>query len=278
MAVLWPVLAELKRRRVFRVAAVYGGVAFVLTEIVGNTFSYLGIPDWFGTAIIVLLIAGFPLAVGLAWVFDITPEGIVRTKRTLRQAQGGDELLEAQGDGVAGMIQPGSGKPLTSNRALMVIAVLAVAFGVWGRWGAGRDDGADTGAVYVNSVAVLPFSVRGGSDYDYLGAGMVDLLSTKLDGAGSWRSVDPRAVLGLVDRQGGGAPDPERGRAIAEHLGAGLYVLGNIVAVGERLRLDASLYNSNRVLVSETLMMMKEHIIDTYGEMRFSMGFGCSGG
>ena len=81
-------LNELKRRRVFRVAAVYGGVAFVLTEIVGNTFSYLGIQDWFGTAIIVLLIAGFPVAVGLAWVFDITPEGIVRTKSTLRQDQG----------------------------------------------------------------------------------------------------------------------------------------------------------------------------------------------
>ncbi len=58
-------IAELRRRRVFRVAAFYGGIAFVITEIVANTFSYLGIPDWFGTAIIVLIIIGFPIAIGL---------------------------------------------------------------------------------------------------------------------------------------------------------------------------------------------------------------------
>ena len=50
---------------------------------------------------------------------------------------------------------------------------------------------------------------------------------------------------------------------------------GFLVAVNG---LTDSSQNSNRVTMSETVMMMKEHIIDTYGEMKFSMGFGCSGG
>ena len=107
-------LAELKRRRVFRVAAVYGGVAFVLFQIIDSIFQPLHIPEWIGSLIIILLLVGFPLAVGLAWVFDITPEGIVRTQGTTSAKQT---------------------KPLTGNRALIVIAVLAIAFGIWGRWG-----------------------------------------------------------------------------------------------------------------------------------------------
>ncbi len=73
-------IAELKRRRVFRVAAVYAGVAFIISEIVANTFEPLGIPDGFDTAVIVLLILGFPIVIALAWAFDITDEGIMRTK------------------------------------------------------------------------------------------------------------------------------------------------------------------------------------------------------
>src|SRR5438034_726195 len=42
--------------------------------------------------------------------------------------------------------------------------------------------------------------------------------------------------------------------------------------------LTDSLYNSNRVLVAETLMMMKEHVVDTYGEIKYTVGNGCSGG
>ena len=96
MASLSSLLAELKRRRVFRVAAFYGGIAFVIVQIIDGAFSYLHIPEWFGTAIIVLLLIGFPIAIGLAWAFDITPEGIVRTEGAKREA------LEAIATGKAG--------------------------------------------------------------------------------------------------------------------------------------------------------------------------------
>ncbi len=227
-------IAELRRRRVFRVAAFYGGIAFVIVQIIDGTFEVMGIPAWVSRLVITLLALGFPVAMGLAWVFDITPEGIVRTKDTLR---------EPPGDGV-GTVQTGSGKPFTSNRALVAVTILAIAFGIWGRWGGeGKYESSVTGAEFVKSVAVLPFSVQGAEEYAYLGAGMVDLMSTKLDGGGDWRSIDPRAVLGYLDQRGATKSDPEQGRDIARYFDADLFVLGNIVAVGARLHLDASLYD-----------------------------------
>ena len=72
-------LAELKRRRVFRVAIVYAGVTFVIIQIIDGAFPAMHIPDWVGSLVVTLLLLGFPIAVGLAWAFDITEKGVVRT-------------------------------------------------------------------------------------------------------------------------------------------------------------------------------------------------------
>ena len=66
-------IAELRRRRVFRVAAFYGGIAFVIVQIIDGTFEVMGIPAWVSRLMITLLALGFPVAMGLAWIFDITP-------------------------------------------------------------------------------------------------------------------------------------------------------------------------------------------------------------
>jgi DNA-binding SARP family transcriptional activator len=95
------------------------------------------------------------------------------------------------------------------------------------------------------TIAVLPFAIRGDPRFAYLGQGMVDLLATKLDGAGEVRTVDPRALLHFVQRETGtqpGALGPEDGRAVARHFGAGRYLLGAIVEAGGRLEASASLY------------------------------------
>ncbi|MGW8282747.1 MAG: hypothetical protein ACWGON_05565, partial [Gemmatimonadota bacterium] len=71
--------AELKRRRVFRVMAVYGGSAFAVLEAVDLISSGLPIPQTSRSVLTVLVLAGFPIAVVLSWVFDITPGGVRRT-------------------------------------------------------------------------------------------------------------------------------------------------------------------------------------------------------
>jgi tetratricopeptide (TPR) repeat protein len=93
-------------------------------------------------------------------------------------------------------------------------------------------------------IAVFPFAVHGGPSADYLGEGLVDLLSNNFDGAGVLRSVDPHALLSLVRREGHGRLDPMRAEALAHHFGAELFVLGNVVDCAGRLRAGASLYRS----------------------------------
>jgi len=71
-------IAELKRRNVFRVGAAYGIVAWVLIEVAHTAFPTLQLPDWTTTLVTVLLIMGFPVALVIAWAFELTPEGIKR--------------------------------------------------------------------------------------------------------------------------------------------------------------------------------------------------------
>ena len=93
-------------------------------------------------------------------------------------------------------------------------------------------------------IATMPFTVRGTEELAYLGEGMVNLLGTKLDGAGDLRSVDSRALLGRVERTAPGPLDPDEAAEIAQAFGAGLYVQGEVVGAGDRLRIDAVLYAS----------------------------------
>ena len=72
--------AELKRRNVFRVMAVYGAVGFVLLQVVELLVPALLLPDWTFRFIALLLLVGFPIAVILAWAFEMTPSGIQRTE------------------------------------------------------------------------------------------------------------------------------------------------------------------------------------------------------
>jgi tetratricopeptide (TPR) repeat protein len=95
-------------------------------------------------------------------------------------------------------------------------------------------------------IAVLPFRIRGNPELAYLGEGMVSLLGRSLDQAGELRSVDARAVLSMLEQLGKGPLDPERAAAIAARLGAGRYILGDIIEVGGRLRYDAAAYDATR--------------------------------
>ena len=71
---------ELKRRKVFRVAAAYSIVAWLLIQIVDVVLPYFNAPQWAYQTIVLVLILGIPVVVVLAWAFDITPEGIRKTE------------------------------------------------------------------------------------------------------------------------------------------------------------------------------------------------------
>ena len=69
-------LGEIKRRKVFQVTAVYAVVAWLIIQIIDVVSEPLSLPGWIDTVVIVLLAVGFPIAVILAWAFDLTPEGV----------------------------------------------------------------------------------------------------------------------------------------------------------------------------------------------------------
>jgi tetratricopeptide (TPR) repeat protein len=102
-------------------------------------------------------------------------------------------------------------------------------------------------------LAVFPFSVRGETGFGYLGEGIVDLLARNLDGAGDLRTVDPGTVLSALGRTGDRSADMQRYRAVARRVGAGLYLLGSVNAIGGRLRMQAGLYQAGPDATSDAL-------------------------
>jgi hypothetical protein len=71
-------IAELKRRKVFRVGSIYLVLAWGASTGAAELFPAFGVPDWGVRAFVIAAFLGFPLAVALAWAYEITPEGVVR--------------------------------------------------------------------------------------------------------------------------------------------------------------------------------------------------------
>lgn len=71
--------AELQRRNVYRVAVAYGVVSWLLVQIATQVFPFFDIPGWAIRMIIVVLLLGFPVALIIAWIYELTPEGLQRT-------------------------------------------------------------------------------------------------------------------------------------------------------------------------------------------------------
>ena len=123
---------------------------------------------------------------------------------------------------------------------LVVLAASIGLLALWAVWHFQSRRSSPKVTAASTSVAVLPFRYRGSEQFRYLGDGMVELLSAKLDHAGELRAIDPRAIAGLG--AGENALDPEQGRLAAERLHAQHFVLGSIVEVGGKVQIDASLY------------------------------------
>src|ERR1700704_275264 len=74
---------ELKRRNVYKIAVAYAVVAWLLMQIATQIFPFFEIPNWAVRLVVLLLIIGFPVALILAWAFELTPEGIKRAEDVL---------------------------------------------------------------------------------------------------------------------------------------------------------------------------------------------------
>jgi eukaryotic-like serine/threonine-protein kinase len=102
-------VAELRRRRVFRVAAAYAVAGWVVVEAAATLIPHLLLPEWLVRAVIVIVLLGFPLALVLAWAYDITPAGI-RATGAAGDESGGEAPRDAADDDAFGDPTDGSGR------------------------------------------------------------------------------------------------------------------------------------------------------------------------
>src|SRR6266853_976751 len=72
--------AELKRRNVYKVAVAYAVVGWLLVQVATQVFPFFDIPNWAVRLIVLLIVIGFPIALVVAWAFELTPEGLKRTE------------------------------------------------------------------------------------------------------------------------------------------------------------------------------------------------------
>jgi adenylate cyclase len=213
-------LAELKRRKVFRVAAVYGAAAFVVIRAADIVFPSLSLPAWTVTLVVALALLGLPLALVLAWAFDATPEGVRRT-----EPASAHELA-------AIVAQPRARRWPAGIGALAGIALLAG--GTW--WTVGRGAGAPAAAY--DSIAVLPFvNLSGDPENEYFGDGLAEELLNALAGIEGLKVAARTSAFAFK----GTSTDV---RTIGDTLRVATVLEGSVRRSADRIRITAQLIDA----------------------------------
>lgn len=215
---------ELKRRNVFKVTAAYVVTGWLIVQVVDAAFPILLVPDWVSRVVVLLLIVGFPVALILAWAFELTPEGIKREKEVDR----------------AKSITPQTGRKLD----FAIIALLAVALAYFAYQHYFVPDqpqgSADTPTEAVGkSIAVLPFANRSASEEnaEFFAAGVHDDLLTLLSKVGDLKVISRTSVERL---------DADLSiREIGDELNVATVLEGGVQRAGDQVRINVQLIDAD---------------------------------
>ncbi len=226
---------ELKRRGVPKVLAMYAATAFIIMEAAEIMFPRLGLPDWSVTSVVILLIVGLPVAFVLSWIFDITPQGVVKTGPLEEEPTEGSE-------------KPGRRKLRASDG---VIAVLLVVVGIliYPKIFGDEDSRLRRQMPEKISIAVMPFkNVTGDSLYNLWEGGIQNLLITSLSNSEqlSVRQFETMNSLlnGNNDVNYAGIT-PTLAGEMARKVEANTVVSGNLHKAGNKVRITANIMNSD---------------------------------
>jgi TolB-like protein len=215
------VLAELKRRNVYKVAVAYAVVSWLLMQIASQIFPFFEIPNWVVRMVVLLLVIGFPIALVIAWAFEVTPEGIKRT-----------EAADAAGQRSRGSAW---------IYVVLVGAALSISLFFVGRYtarnAAPRQSEAVTNAPG-KSIAVLPLLNESGDPKDeYFSDGLSEELIAALAQISGLKVIGRSSSFRFKDRK-------EEPRSIGEKLGVSTLLEGTVRKQGDRVRIVAELINA----------------------------------
>ena len=209
-------LAEIKRRRVGKVAIAYGAVAWGVTEGSSVVLPALGVPEWVLSWIVVFLLVGFPIAMALAWIFDVGPDGIQRTEPLPEEA-------------------PAAQVKLRIAYAVAVLACMAGLGYVLYERGVGR---ANAGAAR-SSIAVMPFAnLSGDQSKDYFSDGMSEELLNLLARVPGLQVAARTSSFAYKGRE-------VDVREIGKELGVETVLEGSVRQAGDQVRITAQLIDTD---------------------------------
>ena len=155
--------SELKRRNVYKVALAYTITSWLLAQIVALAAETFQAPDWVTKIVFVLLVIGFPIALILAWAFELSPQGMIRTSSTASQEN--PYPLSKK-------------KPFTSNLLIGVLALIIIGQFAYNKY---RGDEPAIADGLENSIAVLPFDdLSSEGDTEWFCDGMTEDILTRL--------------------------------------------------------------------------------------------------
>jgi len=227
---------ELKRRKVFRVLAMYAGAAFVVIEVTNNVVEPLGLPPWLPTLVILVLIAGFPVAAILSWLFDITASGVVKTP----SVDGVPDPQEARDS---------DRRKLRASDIVIAVLIIAVGILIYPRI-FHSDDLKDVrdreGKI---SIAVMPFeNLSGDTLFNIWQGGIQNLLISTLSNSSDLNVRKYQAVNELLDQKkeiNRSSLSTSFAGDVAHKLDSRTFILGNILKAGEKIRINAQLVDTD---------------------------------
>jgi tetratricopeptide (TPR) repeat protein len=227
---------ELKRRKVFGVVTTYAATAYIIIEVINNIVSPLHLPAWIPTLVILLLIAGLPVAIILSWIFDFTPHGIKKT----------ESLEELEGKEIG--IKPVKRK-LRASYVLNAILIIAVIILVYPKIFKRdtlerlRSKGEKI------SVAVMPFqNFTNDTTWNIYQLGIQDNLINYLSNNPEELEVrQTESITNILKSKGFtnyASITPSVASTISQKLDANVFIYGSLNQSGSTIRLNARIVDS----------------------------------
>jgi TolB-like protein/Flp pilus assembly protein TadD len=206
--------AELKRRNVYKVAIAYGVVAWLLVQIATQVFPFFEIPNWTVRLVVLLIAIGFPIALIIAWAFELTPEGLKRT-----------EAADAT---------PAARSP---QRAWIYVVIVsgAISVGIFflGRYTNSKSS--EEAELPAKSIAVLPFeNLSGNPENAYFTDGIQEEILTRLAKIADLKVISRTSTARYKS-------SPDNLRQIAKQLGVANILEGTVQKAADQVRVNVQL-------------------------------------
>ena len=212
--------AELKRRNVYKVAVAYVVVGWALAQGIAQVFPVFDIPNWAVRLFVLAIVIGFPIALVIAWAFELTPEGLKRTEDV---------------DLTASARQPGK---RTWIFVVIIASMVSLSLFLLGRYTARNSSSASSSELPAKSIAVLPFdNLSRDPDNAYFAEGVQDEILTRLARVADLKVISRTSTQHFKST-------PENLPEIAKKLGVAHILEGTVQKSSDQVRVNVQLINA----------------------------------